>query len=455
MREFAIFKKIVPADPFPKSCVITSGYSMLHQPMNRRSLLRGAGVALALPLLDAMLPRLGRAAIQADKNTPRRMFCICTNMGMMPEFFWPTGTGRDYQPSEYLSLIDKYREDFTVFEGVSHPEVDGGHHAETSYLTAAPHPAAGGFRNSISLDQYAAERVGINTRFPYLSLNVGNENGSLSWTASGVKIPADTKPSVVFKKLFVQGDAGEVAGQIRKLRDGRSVLDTVGDRAKRLERQLGASDRAKLDQYFQSVRELEQRLVKAEAWERKPKPEVKAAPPEDIDDNTQLIARTNLMYDMARLAFETDSTRIIALTIDQNSNPRVNLPGVSEGHHSLTHHGHRDNSVSQLKTIESAQMNAFGELLGGLKSHSEQDQSLLDRTMVLYGSNLGNANSHDNKNMPMILAGGGFRHGQNLAFNRKHNYPLPNLFVSMLQRLGVEADQFATSTGTMRGLEPV
>lgn len=423
--------------------------------LDRRYFLRASGVALSLPMLEAMLPSAVRAGFAASPEVPRRMFCICTNMGMMPQFFWPEGEGTDYRPSEYLKLIDQYRDDYTVFSGVSHPDVDGGHHAEISYLTAAPHPSATGFKNSISLDQYAAERVGIRTRFPYLSLCVGAENNSLSWTAAGVRIPSESKPSELFKKLFVQGSPQEVEAQVQRLRDGRSVLDVLGERAKRLERKLGSNDRQKLDQYFTSVRELEERLQKTEAWEKRPKPTVEMAPPTDIQAREELVARSRLMFRMARLALETDSTRIIALTIDQNSNPKVNLPGVTQPHHSLTHHGNREESVEQLKIIESAQTEVFGELLGDLKTVQEDGETLLDRTMVLYGSNLGNANSHDNKNMPIILAGGGFKHGRHLAFDRKHNYPLPNLYVSMLQRLGIETDKFASSTGTMRGLEMV
>lgn len=423
---------------------------MRYSQFSRRSFLKGTGVGLALPLLESLQPR---TVMAAEIAAPKRMVCICTNMGMMPKFFWPKSEGRDYKPSEYLSLIDKYRDHYTVFSGVSHPDVDGGHHAEISYLTAAPHPAAGGFKNTISLDQYAAERIGVQTRFPFITLNVGAENATLSWTASGVRIPADRKPSEIFKRLFVQGTPSEVQAQVEKLREGRSVLDTVAARAKRLERKLGNHDREKVQQYFESVRELERRMVKAEEWEKKPKPTVDFQPPIDVTDPSELIIRTKLMMSMIQLALETDSTRIVALAIDQNSNPKVNLPGVTQGHHSLTHHGNRNDSVTQLKTIETAQLEAFGDLLGGLQSVKERGKTLLDHTMVLYGSNLGNANSHDNKNMPMILAGGGFRHGQHLVFDQKHNYPLPNLFVSMLQQMGIETDKFASSTGTMRGLE--
>lgn len=432
----------------------------IHDPsraLTRRSFLRGAGVALSLPLLDAMLPRFAWArpmarALAADQ--PHRMIAICTNMGMMPGLFFPTKAGRGYSPSQYLQMLAAHRDDFTVFSGVSHPEVDGGHHAEVSFLTAAPHPGGGGFRNSISVDQYAAERIGVRTRFPSLALDVGAEGrNGLSWTGGGVMIPAEGKPSQVFKRLFVQGTPTEVDAQVQRLRDGRSILDTVAGQARKLETQLGASDREKLDQYFTSVRELEQRLVQAEEWERQPKPQVTAKPPGDIDDRTELVGRTRIMFEMARLALETDSTRIVTIKIDQNANPKVNLPGVTQGHHSLTHHGSQEESVEQLKIVEIAQMKVFGELLGSLKASRQQGGTLLDQTMVLYGSNLGNANSHDNRNLPLILAGSGFKHGQHLAFDARNNYPLPNLFVSMLQRLGVESDKFASSTGTMRGLE--
>ncbi len=426
---------------------------MFNRVLNRRSILRSAGVVMGLPMLDAMSPRFAVAA--NSEAVPRRMVCICSNMGFMPDLFWPAGT-KAVEPkageSEYLSLLNSHRGNYTVFDGVSHPNVDGGHHAEVSFLTAAPHPAASGFKNTISLDQYAAERIGVRTRIPSLSLNVGKEHSSLSYTAAGVRIPSEDKPSAIFRRLFVQGNATEVQNQIQSLKDGRSILDAVASRAKSLQRSVGKNDRQKLDQYYDSVRQLEQRLFKAEAWEHHPKPVVQIRPPEDIDDNEELIGRTELMHQMMQLALQTDSTRIIALTIDQNSNPKVNLPGVQQGHHSLTHHGNRDESVDQLKIIEAAQMKCFADFLTELKSTSEDEQTLLDRTMVMMGSNLGNANSHDNSNLPIILAGGGFRHASSLEFDRNHNYPLANLYVSMLQRLGIETDTFASGTGTMRGL---
>lgn len=430
------------------------------RPLSRRTFLRGAGVALALPMLDAMRSsaaeptRPGAAPGRAESGPPRRMIAVCSNMGFMPQFFFPKKAGTDYEATPYLDLIGEHRSDFTVFSGLSHPDVDGGHHAEVSFMTAAPHPGSGGFRNTISLDQFAAERIGVRTRFPYLSLQVGVEaKNGLSWTGAGVMIPAAARPSQVFKRLFVQGTPAEVESQVARLREGRSILDAVADRARSLEGSVGAADREKLDQYFTSVRELEQRLVKSEDWERRPKPKVDAPVPVDIDDPAELIAKSRLMFDLARLALQTDSTRIIAVKIDENHNPKPKIPGVTQGHHSLTHHGGRKDTVEELKLIESAQMKVFGELLGGLKSVKEAGGTLLDHTSVLFGSNLGNANSHDNRNLPVLLAGGGFRHGRHLAFDAKRNRPLGDLFVSLLQQLGVEADRFASGTTTLPGLE--
>ncbi len=341
-----------------------------------------------------------------------------------------------------------------MFSGVSHPQVDGGHHAEISFLTAAPHPGSNGFRNSISLDQYAAERLGVQTRIPYLALQVGPESKvGISWTASGVMIPPSKSASAIYKQLFVRGSAAEQAELTHQLRLGQSILDTVAAEAKSLGRSLGPSDRRKVDPYFESVREAERRLEKAEAWVSKPKPNAKSPMPEDINDPRELIPETSLMYDMAKLALENDSTRIITIHIDENHNPKVNLPGVNDGHHILTHSIWDDEKSKELKTIESEQTRVFGNLLGSLCKVSEAGQSLLDSTMVLYGSNLGNGASHDTKNMSMLLAGGGFQHGQHLVFDKDDNYPLPNLYVSVLQQLGLETERFATSTGTFRGLQ--
>ncbi|MEO7600344.1 MAG: DUF1552 domain-containing protein [Opitutus sp.] len=427
--------------------------------LSRRRFLQGVGIAMSLPFLDAMLPRLARAATSssplAPAAKPRRMLGICNNLGLRPDLFFPTEAGRDYVASPYLSLLQEHRDNFSVFSGVSHPNVDGGHPADISFLTAAPHPASSSFRNSISLDQFIAERIGTLTRFPSLTLAVNGAARSLSWTGTGVAIPPEERASDVFNQLFLQGTPEQVEAQIRRLDTGRSILDAVAEQAKRLQRSVGARDRSRLEQYFTSVRDLEHRLQESRGWESKPKPTVNVRPPVDPSSPAQYMDKVKIMYDLVRLSFETDSTRAVTLMLNSVATPVVTIPGetITDSYHNLSHHGKSDDKLTQLKVLDESHMKLLANLFRDLKTVREGEDTLLDRTMILYGSNLGDANSHATTNMPTLFAGGGFRHGQHLAFDRTQNYPLPNLFVSMLQRMGLEEDKFASSTGTMRGLE--
>jgi hypothetical protein len=408
--------------------------------LNRRTFLRGTGVCLGLPFLDAMQP-----ACSAQKNTeiPRRMVAIETNMGILPQYFFPEKTGINYKLSPYLERLAPFRDHFTVFSGTSHPGVTGAHAAEKCFLTGTPHPERGGFRNWISLDQFAAEQLGSRTRYPSLVLAMTNENQTLSYTRSGAPISAERSPKKVFQKLFVQGKPEEVAANVDAIRQGRSLLDFVREQSRQLNRSLSKSDQRRMDEYLTSVRDLEQRLENSESWEHKPKPKVTATQPEDIEDPKEFIRRTRLMFDVIKLALETDSTRFISLFVDT-----VVI-------HNITHHGNRPEALQELRGHEEKQFDALADFLKTLAGTKEEGQTLLDRTMVLYGTCMGSANSHSNVNLPVLLAGGGFRHGQHLAFDTTNNYPLTNLFVSMLQRLGIQTDTFSTGKGTMRGLEMV
>ena len=427
-----------------------------RQPLSRRRFLRGMGVAMSLPLLDVMQPGFARAGTSAPlAHTPRRMLGVCNNLGLRPDLFFPAGTGREYEASPYLKLLEAHRNDFTVISGVSHPNVDGGHPSDISFLTAAPHPASSSFRNTISLDQFIAERIGNQTRFPSLTLAVNGAARSLSWTGSGVAIPPEEQASDVFNQLFLQGTPEQVEAQVHRLDTGRSILDAVADQAKQLERNVGARDRGRLDQYFTSVRDLEHRLQESREWERKPKPVVNFAVPGDLGNPAQYMDKLKAMYDLAKLAFETDSTRAITLMLNSVATPVVTIPGetITDSYHNLSHHGKAEEKLAQLKVLDEWQMKLLNKLFDDLEAVSEGGERLLERTMILYGSNLGDANAHSTINLPTLFAGGGFRHGQHLAFDRAQNYPLPNLFVSMLQRMGLEEDKFASSTGAMRGLE--
>lgn len=444
----------------PRSPSSLGSFISTRPRVSRRRFLRGAGIAMSLPFLESMRPAFAKDPPSGPPNgpdsRPRRMLAICNNLGLLPDQFFPTGAGRNYAPSPYLEVLKEHRNDFTVFSGVSHPNVDGGHPADLCFLTAAPHPGSSSFRNSLSLDQHIAEQIGILTRFPSLTLAVNTRSRSLSWTGAGVAIPPEEKAAEVFRQLFFQGSPSQVAAQIRKLGTGRSILDTVAGQAKELEGRLPARDRERLGQYFNGVRELERRLQASRGWEDKPKPVVDAPVPIDPANPAAYMDKVKIMYDLARLAFETDSTRTITLMLDGVGTPVLELPGetITDGYHNLSHHGKSEAKRAQLQVIDHWHMKLLGNLIADLRSsQTEGGETLLDRTMVLYGSNLGDANAHTCFNLPTILAGGGFKHGQHLAFNKDSNYPLPNLFVSMLQRMGIETESFASSTGPMRGLD--
>jgi hypothetical protein len=326
------------------------------------------------------------------------------------------------------------------------------HQASASFLTGAPGAGRPGFRNSISVDQFAAEHIGGLTRYPSLALS--GEGAGLSWTRTGALVPASTSPAKVFAKLFLDGKPDEVGAQVCRLADGRSVLDDVRGQADRLRKDLGSDDRDRLDEYLSSVRDLEKRLARDEAWAKTPKPKVDAKPPVDIPSAADLLGRTRLLFDLTHLALQTDSTRLVTIMLGGNTFVPP-IPGVSLGHHDLSHHGKDPGKLAQLRIVEVETMKTVRDLLAKLKQSKEGESTLLDRTTVFLGSNLGDGSSHSVKNLPVLVAGGGFRHGRHLAFDPNNPPPLCNLYVSMLQRLGIETDKFATGTGTLSGLEPV
>lgn len=417
----------------------------------RRAFIRSTGIALALPQLDVFAGD-SKAASNAMQS-PRRLICICAPLGLHPDNFFPTESGKDYALSTYLEILKDYRDDFTVISGLAHAGMGSSfaHQASASFLTGAPGAGRPGFRNSISLDQFAADHIGSKTRFPSLALS-GEGSGGLSWTRTGALIAADNSPSRVFARMFLEGNAEDVNEKIRRLEDGRSILDDVTDQAKSLRANLGIEDRDKLDEYLTSLRELEQRMVKDESWARKPKPKVNVEPPKDIPNAADLIGRTRLLFDLSHLAIQTDSTRLITIML-AGSSFAPPIEGVSLGHHDLSHHGKDPSKLEQLKIVELETMKTVRDLLAKLKESQEEGNSLLDRTTVFLGSNLGDGSSHSTKNLPVLVAGGGFQHGQHLAFDANNPPPLCNLYVNMLQGLGIEADKFGTSTGTLTRLE--
>ena len=404
---------------------------------------------MGLPLLESMLPGSLRAKNKEKQPDVRRMLSICSPLGIHTPFLFPEKTGRDYEVTPYLEPLQAMREKFTVMSGLMHPDVDGGHSAEKSFLTGAAHPGQPSFRNSISVDQFAAERMGHLTRVPSLTLSA-NHTG-LSYTRSGVQIPSETKPSRLFAKLFLEGSESEKAARMRRIEDGQSIMDLVLDQTKGVEKKLGREDNQTLDQYLTSVRELEKRLVMQEKWAKMPKPKVDQKPPDDIEDRGDFVGRMGLMYDLIFLAFRTDSTRLVTFC-GAGGNYVPTLEGVDEDWHNLSHHGKDEKKIEKLAKIEMEEMKLFANFMQRLDEVKEGGHSLLDQTAIFSGSNLGNASSHNNTNLPVIAAGGRFKHGQHLAFDQEKAPPLCNLFVSCLQHLGIEADEFSSGKGTLTGI---
>lgn len=428
-------------------------------PLSRRQFLRGAGAAaIALPVLDAMTPLFSRTGLAAEEDvrqSPKRFVAMCATLGFHVPFLFPEEAGRNYEPTPYLNQLKDHLGDLTVFSGLSHPEQQGdsGHASEMTWLTSAQRPGLAGFRNTISIDQVMAEHIGIHTRYPYLALSTGGR--SMSWTSNGVEIPSETSPARLFKSLFIEGTPQEVAKEIRGIKRGKSILDTVRSQAKELEKDLGSKDREKLGEYLTAVRDLEFRLQQSEGWSTKPKPKTEAQPPQDINDRNDAIGKQRLMNDMIVLALQSDSTRVVTFQIS-GMNAVPTIPGVSNDWHNLSHHGRDPDKIDELKIIEDAEFQVFGEFLAKLKAIEENGKSLLDHTAVLFGSNLGNASSHDWHNVPVLVAGGGYKHGSHIAHDAKNNTPFANLFVPLLQRMGVETRHFGTSTAeSVSGFETV
>lgn len=412
--------------------------------INRRSFLRGTGVVLALPLLDIMGPQFANAS-----SPTRRMINICCTLGLYRDSWMPKDLGRNYTPSEYLSIIDRHREKYTIFSGLSHEEQTGrqAHNSEITWLTSARHPGMDGFQNSISLDQTVADHLGYVTRYPSVVLGTLTPQ-SQSYDKNGVMIPAQTSPAEVFKQMFIQGTPEEVEKESQRINDGGSILDNLKTQARTLQNSGSSEDRQKLEAYFEAVRAAEIELSKVRDWMDRPKPSVDSVPPVDSADPADILGRIDLWLELMPLILATDSSRVVSLMI-QDHGVVPKLPGITADQHNLSHHGQDPGKIAQLRQLETEIVKRFGLLMDSLDGQKENDSSLLDQTQILFGSNLGNANSHNAENLPILVAGGDFAHGSHIAHDEKHNAPLCNLYLSLIQQMGVETDQFGQSTSTL------
>ena len=426
---------------------------------NRRFFLRATGISLALPLLESLGGRVfaqnaavgSLAGKAAAASFPMRMVCIGNLLGFYPPAFFPTKAGADYELPESIEALKPHQKDFTLYSGLDHG-VKGGHFAMSSFLSGVRTSDAKGMpEGNITVDQRAAETMGGATRFP--SLTLGSESGIhggclMSWTRSGTRVPPISTPRELFQKLFINEDAKSLAASMDRLDLKGSILDAVNGDAKSLQRQLGQRDKEKLDEYFTSVRDVEKQIELRRQWASVPKPDPKMQEPKNRD----FVADLPVMYDLIALALQTDSTRIATLEIGGDFEAAAF--GLNGGYHGLSHHGQRPEAIKGLIKMERYQVEQFARFLEKLKSIQDGSGTLLDHSMVLFGSGMGNANAHTNSNLPIILAGGGFKHGDHKAYSAKGpgRQMLCNLYLSMLQRFGAEVDTFGTSSGTLTGL---
>ena len=425
---------------------------LIKRKLTRRRFLQGfGGSLLALPLLEAN-------SASGTFASPKRITATGIFYGFVPQNFHPQQTGRNFQSPLLLKPLESHRNDYSVFSGLDH-NLSGGHNATKFFLSGIPTNQSKGFAEAnISIDQKAANFVGGETRYSSLSLDSdrGNEH-TLSWTRNGNNVQPIRSLEKLYRMLFRKENLQTRNEAERQLEDRKSILDLAKFQADQFKKGLGQSDADKLDQYFTSVREFERRIEQSSLWLDKEKPKTDYALPRGADSLT-LKERTPLFYDLMTLALQTDSTRVISLAFTNLGKENGGLSGVNQGYHTLSHHGQVQAAIDELSIIESFHVAQFSRFLGKLKQVVEPNgKSLLDSTMTLLGSGMSNANSHSNRDLPVLLAGGGFKHGQHLHFARsgKQSTPLCNLYLSMLQNFGLEVDHFNTSSGTLTGLETI
>jgi hypothetical protein len=416
--------------------------------LDRRTVLRAGAVSLALPLLDAMRPAAyGRAArARAEALSPRRMVLVHRPLGTYHPYFVPAKTGPDFDAPRFLKKLEPFRGKYTVFSGMGHPGYPNDHGTEPAIFTGVPELNVRDLHNTVSLDQVAAKAVGAETRLPLLLLNrVWSQ--SLSWTAKGVPVPHEGDPAAVFRRLFVAGTPDEVRREAARLEQGKSILDGLRDQLKALERDLGPADRQRVEVLAASVREAEAQLRQEEAWSQRPKPKVPLTTDEFNKPAANWIGAQAKWFTLIHLALQTDSTRVVVLGTSEH--PGHNVPDLEIQHHDASHHGKDPAKVEQLARYEDHEFATYAEFLGKLAGSAEGGGTLLDRAQVLFTSNLGDASAHSSANLPVLLAGGGYKHRGHVSYGTGTDKPLCNLYVRMLRQMGVEADRFGSSTGVV------
>lgn len=439
--------------------------------LNRRTFLQGAGALVGLPLLEAFGPRMAFGAGPASAPL-RTAFVFFPNGAIMPDWN-PEAEGREYVLPATLQDLAPIRDKFNVLTGLAQDNAkakgDGpGDHARSAatFLTGE-HPtktAGADIKAGVSVDQVAAQRIGQHTRLP--SLEIGTEGGrnagqcdsgyscayssNISWKTPSQPMAKEINPRLVFERMF--GKPGEEKERRRREFYRQSILDAVAGDAQKLQPKLGATDRRKLEEYFTSVREIEQRIERSQAETARipiPEMELPRGVPKDLDEHLRL------MYDLLALAFQTDTTRIATYMVaNEGSNRSYPMVGVNDGHHHLSHHQNKQDLVDQIKKIDKFLISHFARFLQKLDGIQEGDGTLLDHSMIVYGSAIGDGNRHNHNDLPILLAGrgnGSIATGRHIVYPK--DTPLNNLFLSMLDRMEAGVESLGDSNGRLAGLD--
>lgn len=406
--------------------------------MHRRQFLKGVGVSLALPMFESFRMPVLQAAVGSGQV--KRLVCIGTYLGFHREHFFPKQVGKSFEMPHVLEPLKPFQDKLSIFSGLDHRGRNG-HEGWKAWMTGS---AAG----SVSLDQLVADHVGHQTRYASMQLTCGAELGGaqMSFTKEGVALPMIGRPSVFYQTLF-RSDSDKSRIEY-VLKGNSSILDDVLEEAKSIQRQVSQSDQEKLDEYLSSLRDVEKKLQKQEKWLENPYPTTDyPLPPFDPVSPEQALHCETIMYDLMGLALTTDSTRVMSFMIPGRTQVfEIEGERLSTGYHALSHHGNQPQKIAEYSRIGQEHVKSFARFVRTLDTHRDAEgKSLLDSTAIVYGSGMGDSNTHDNTNLPTLVAGGGLNHGNHWAHDRNSNNPrlLGDLYISVMQQLGMDVDQFA------------
>ncbi|MCA9200335.1 MAG: DUF1552 domain-containing protein [Planctomycetales bacterium] len=433
--------------------------------LSRRTFLRGTGVAIGLPLLESMQRRSLFGSEDVGLTPPRICFLYVAN-GVNSAQWVPTTHGPDYELSPTLKTLEENRQHFSVLSGLCHPQAKGGHSGADSWLTGVDLAGTPGFayRNVMSFDQVLASHLGQQTRFPSLELSTLGGTGAaghshtLAFNREGIPLPAENSCRRLFQRLFAEPASRSLTKQRQEFDQRSSILDAIQSQAASLNKRLGTTDKRKLDEYLTSVREVERRLERAEAWMNVKRPKIDDdslrldADPATLGDSHTYF---ETMFELIRLAFQTDSSRVCTFQLSREAHGGfLDELGLSADHHELSHHGGDATMLAELQRVDEFYLRQFQFFLNRLSTRDETDDSLMDRTLIVYGSGMNNGygGGHSPKNLPLLLAGGrslGVTHNRHLAYD--DGVPMCNLFQTIQEAAGLQADHFQDASGTLRG----